>query len=76
MDEKCPCCGELNQELPQNAFWVCGRCQFMCDKKHFSRIAAAVELAESTVEFAAKVSPVLMRHRYAHDRVIEIFGGE
>jgi len=77
MESKCPACqkGEL---FPGVSITDCmsKSCAFRCNLEDLPRIAAAMELAASTVEFTAKVNPVLMRHRYAHDRVLEVFGGE
>jgi hypothetical protein len=77
MESKCPVCQKGTVGFSYDGLKVeCSKCWFRCHVEHLPRIAAAMELAASTVEFTAKVNPVLMRHRYAHDRVLEVFGGE
>jgi len=81
VNEKCPMCGNgeiasKSGPLVPSCVVGCSCCCFQCCEEHLPRIAAAMELAASTVEFTAKVNPVLMRHRYAHDRVLGVFGGE
>ena len=81
MNEKCPCCGAEISDFEESGFWECEECPFMCALEDLPRIAAAMELAraEANLNQARECfdeSSALRSVRSAHERVLEVFGGE